>query len=398
MSLINKHYQAHLITPNTITVVFDSGPPANVLRTNSLFDRVAELLRSGRFSEVPALVDRALQITTHSKGKFNVRNGVVVIDGEELPHALSEKLLQLVEEGQDTAYLENFWDNLKDNPSKESAADLYEFLEHNKVPITRDGCFVVYKKIGRDYKDLYTRTIDNTPGRVVTIPRGSVDPNREHTCSTGLHVAAFEYASDHYGSHSDIIVECKVNPADVVAVPPDYNQQKMRVCRYEVVRVVDVPQTSLTYQEPIDAYDDEEEDDWLSNDDDDDDDDMELPVKPAKKPVPKTLPVSRIMNKFKPFEVQIDSNGRLRVPGRAVRKLDVGVGGEVTAYVPRGGKSIKLTGNGEPETVKKARSYSARDDNSVRLSPDLLALIPNGDSDLWKVSLVHGELKLTPVL
>jgi hypothetical protein len=33
---------------------------------------------------------------------------------------------------------------------------------------------------------------------------------------------------------------CKVNPADVVAVPSDYNNAKMRVCKYEVINEVDV--------------------------------------------------------------------------------------------------------------------------------------------------------------
>ncbi|MCA9749499.1 MAG: hypothetical protein KC414_10365 [Romboutsia sp.] len=34
---------------------------------------------------------------------------------------------------------------------------------------------------------------------------------------------------------SDVVVECIVDPADVVSVPKDYNATKMRVCRYKVM-------------------------------------------------------------------------------------------------------------------------------------------------------------------
>jgi hypothetical protein len=37
------------------------------------------------------------------------------------------------------------------------------------------------------------------------------------------------------------MVEVEVDPADVVAVPIDYNQGKMRTCRYKVVKVINAP-------------------------------------------------------------------------------------------------------------------------------------------------------------
>lgn len=398
MSVINKLYSAHLITPNTITVVFNHGSPATILRVGNEenYERVANLLREGRLSEVPSAVDKALQVTTHSKGKFNVQNGLVVIDGEELPHALSEKLLELVNAGEDTSSLENFWDNLSENPTQSSKDDLYEFLLHNQVPLTSDGCFVVYKKVGTDFKDLYTHTIDNSVGRVVSVPRESVDGDRNNTCSRGLHVAAFDYANNSYGSHSDIIIECKVNPADVVAVPPDYNQQKMRVCRYEVVRVVSEPQTSLTYKEMSeeDLFDDDMDMDEL------DEEKLECELKDLLYVPPATVKkgkiTSRLVEKFRPFEVSTGSDGRLRIPGKAVRQLGTGVGSLVTAYIPRGGKTIKLVDSNEfvADNARVERLYSAQSDNSVRLSPDLLAEV--GEAEVFKVSLVQGELRISP--
>ena len=75
--------------------------------------------------------------------------------------------------------------------------------------------------------------------------RGQVDADRERTCSFGLHVAAFSYASNFTGG---ILLEVEVNPRDVVAVPPDYNQQKMRVCRYRVLRRAENEIQELVYR------------------------------------------------------------------------------------------------------------------------------------------------------
>jgi hypothetical protein len=37
------------------------------------------------------------------------------------------------------------------------------------------------------------------------------------------------------------MLEVEVNPADVVAIPVDYNNAKMRVCKYKVLGVVTTP-------------------------------------------------------------------------------------------------------------------------------------------------------------
>jgi len=37
------------------------------------------------------------------------------------------------------------------------------------------------------------------------------------------------------------MLEVKIDPADVVAIPTDYNNAKMRICKYEVLGVVTTP-------------------------------------------------------------------------------------------------------------------------------------------------------------
>jgi hypothetical protein len=62
--------------------------------------------------------------------------------------------------------------------------------------------------------------------------RNAVDDNKDVTCSAGLHFCSRSYL-DHFGG--DRIMILKINPADVVSIPSDYNDAKGRACRYEVI-------------------------------------------------------------------------------------------------------------------------------------------------------------------
>jgi hypothetical protein len=66
--------------------------------------------------------------------------------------------------------------------------------------------------------------------------RSKVDDDPNNTCSKGLHVASLPYLQHYPGS---VTVLVKVNPANVVSIPTDYNNSKMRVCEYEVFAVHD---------------------------------------------------------------------------------------------------------------------------------------------------------------
>ena len=112
-----------------------------------------------------------------------------------------------------------------------------------------------------DFKDIHSRTFDNSPGQILSMPRRDVDDNRERTCSYGFHAAAYSYARNFMGGGRLIAV--KINPADVVSVPSDYNNQKLRTCRYEVMFEVENADDTLTgrtyYQTHSPAETDEDE-------------------------------------------------------------------------------------------------------------------------------------------
>ncbi len=230
-------YKHFIQTAGSVVVIFDTGQmPIPV--ENPMYQKVVDALDEHRYDDVPALVDLASKIKKMSNGQFYVVDGVVMIDNEKLPEALSKRLISFADADLPCDALVQFWENLKENPSAASVEQLYGFLEHNGIPITEDGCFIAYKAVTRNNDgslvDSYTRTISNDIGKVVTMDREKVDSNPNQTCSCGLHVAAYRYAKFSYGG--DVMLEVKVNPRDVVAVPTDYNNEKMRTCQYEVVK------------------------------------------------------------------------------------------------------------------------------------------------------------------
>ena len=235
------------------------------------------------------LIDPIYKIKTHASGLFGVSDGVVYIDNEAIPDALSARIIDFTDNGLPFEPLIKFWKNCKLNPDPMAKTDLYKFLEHNGHPITTDGFFIGYRAIRSDFKDKYTGIIDNSVGKLVAMDRSMVNSDPNQTCSTGLHVASYDYARNSYGTfgieNGDILVEVKVNPKFVVCVPIDYNSQKMRVCEYTVIAI----NTDGVIQRPLydvhsydgdhTHFDDEDEDDIYgankSNDDDDDIDNLE---------------------------------------------------------------------------------------------------------------------------
>lgn len=231
-----------LISKNTIVLHPSEGEPINIGRDTDrlLFEEVSDIINKGTEQE---LLDKFLDIKTkierYSNKIFTVDNkkSQMFLKGDDtpMPDLMVEKLLELEKEGEDFMPLIRFWKKLKTNPSQASINQLYGFMVHNGIGLTESGDIVVEKGVSAKngkLVDSRTRTIDNSIGQVVKMDRAKVDDNPKQTCSHGLHVGAPEYVRDFYGG---IIIKCTVNPADVVAVPTDYNNTKMRVCEYTVV-------------------------------------------------------------------------------------------------------------------------------------------------------------------
>lgn len=185
-----------------------------------------------------------LSLDKFSQGKLQIdpkeRKVFYVADEDTVPHlvdnSLTNRVIDMVRAG-DTGVttLLNFLEKLMENPSRRAVNELYGFLQANDIEIADDGDFFAWKKVRNDYLDIHSGTIDNSPGANPRVARNMVDEDSTQTCSYGLHVCSKSYLPHFGNSMNSRIVKVKVNPKDVVAVPADYNNAKMRTAGYHVI-------------------------------------------------------------------------------------------------------------------------------------------------------------------
>jgi hypothetical protein len=247
-------------TPTSITV-FYNGKLYTANAKNKAYAEVDKLIRANRWSEIPGTIDRmealANKVATHNAtakkhnaDKVIVRDRRVYLiakDGSEsrLVGFEVDRLLSMMDEGHDIHPLCNFIARVRQNPSESIRARLYEFMEYGNMPLTEDGSFLAYKVVGPNYLDKHSRTINNSVGKRVTMPRAKVDDNDNRTCSSGLHACSKEYVRFFLSGSQDHLMVLKIAPEDVVSIPTDYNNTKLRCCAYDVIaeiKAVDDPE------------------------------------------------------------------------------------------------------------------------------------------------------------
>ncbi len=234
------------------------------------FTDIVQAAKSGDFTTAANLIDVKAVVSTALEGTEAVlKDSNVYYKGQVVHSNLAKRIIALAREGFDAKPLLLFLENLMQNPSKRAVDELYGFLEASSLPITDDGHFLAYKSVRSDFTDHHTGKMDNSVGTIVEMQRNQVDEDKDRTCSYGLHFAAHEYAEG-FGRDGRMVV-LKINPADVVAIPSDYNNQKGRACKYLILEEVDrsdkklvnkgfVKSTSVSFDKPYepqqDNYDD----------------------------------------------------------------------------------------------------------------------------------------------
>jgi len=225
----------YIMQGNNVTIVVD-GKPQTINDSHVYFDEIMDAIRDDDEDAVREMIDVPTRITNYSRGRVTVDSDVVYWDGEVMHNALSNKIVSMLKEGFDITPLANFMTNLMLNPSSRAVTELYGFLEKGNMPITSDGCFLAYKKVRDDYKDVHSGTFDNSVGQRVRMERNQVDDVADNHCSNGLHFCSLDYLSSFGG---DRVMILKINPANVVSIPTDYNLTKGRTCAYEVIGEVE---------------------------------------------------------------------------------------------------------------------------------------------------------------
>ncbi len=215
-----------------------NGRPYNIAREDKLYpDIVAALKDEKTVDEILDIINTEVNVfknATKLTDTVTIADGIVYFNNEPLHMSLADRMVQMLAEGFDLVPMARFLENLMANPSRTAVQELYSFLEKGNMPITPDGHFMAYKAVRADFKDIHSGTFDNSIGCICEMPRNQVDDNRDRTCSSGLHFCSFEYLP-HFANANGHVMLVKINPADVVSIPADYNDTKGRCSRYEVV-------------------------------------------------------------------------------------------------------------------------------------------------------------------
>jgi hypothetical protein len=176
----------------------------------------------------------------------------IYFDGSVVNDALAQQITRFLEEGvSDWEPLVKFWEKVEMNPSEHSKENLYRWLRTHNFSITVEGDIVAYKGVkigeGGQFQSIHAGPawvngehvngyVPNEIGAVVTMPRADVTENPAIGCHVGLHVGTHSYAK---GFALGATLEVHVHPRDVVSVPTDCQDEKMRVCKYTVAGKVE---------------------------------------------------------------------------------------------------------------------------------------------------------------
>lgn len=226
---------------NTLSEVIDK----DNIKFQTIFDKIMTSRGSQEtlaevFSEMS--IKERLEKLYKGQVLIDPARGTAVIqrDGKSpftLPLKLSQRIAEAAKKGETMLdNLCNFAERLQHNPSYRAVNELYGFLNAMCIEIDKDGYVICFKKVRDNYMDIHSNTMLNAPGTEVRVERNQVDENSEITCSHGLHVCSSSYLSVFgFSSASDRVIRVKVDPADFVAIPKDYNNAKARTCGYFVM-------------------------------------------------------------------------------------------------------------------------------------------------------------------
>ncbi len=252
----------YILTDNSLTIVVD-GKALTMENSNPSFNEAKKLLSQEKYDELPDLFDTPMAVEKFAEGNISVSDGEVRYNNEVIHNHVVGRILDFMRQGLPYKPLVRFLDKLMDNPSRRAVNELYAFLEHKAMPLTPDGNFLAYKGVRSDYTDWHSGTCPNKVGDVNEMPRRNVCDDANIGCSYGFHAGSLDYARQ-YGNGGHLMV-VEIDPSDVVSVPLDCDQQKLRTAKYKVVSHFE-----KKLEEPMcDEYGDYE--DW----DDDSEDDFD---------------------------------------------------------------------------------------------------------------------------
>lgn len=191
------------------------------------------------YDRLTSLSNVYLALSKWSNNDLVITRTSATYKGQPIAQEMTEFLVKVFLENPDAEDTFEAWSqylSLATNPdvSFKVANRLFMFIQKNDLTITPEGKVLAWKVVRPDYKDKHSATYDNSVGQVLEMPRSQVDDDDNSYCSYGFHVCSWDYLRS-FASTGDPVMQVEVDIKDIVAIPLDYNGEKVRVCKYTVV-------------------------------------------------------------------------------------------------------------------------------------------------------------------
>ena len=229
---------SYIITNQGIINLVLDGKPTTIANDHTNYDKIITALREKEHDRIDALINLAKPIEKSiertGSGLVSIKNGLIYYNGFIVDNTLTRRILSMIEKEYPFDPMIAFLENLMSNPSADAIRELYDFMDHNQMPITEDGYMLAYKRVTEDWVDFHTHSMDNSIGTFVSMPRSGVVADSARTCAAGLHFCSLEHLPLYHGGYGRAII-IKINPKDVVSIPCTYKNAKGRCCAYTVL-------------------------------------------------------------------------------------------------------------------------------------------------------------------
>lgn len=274
-----------IASADSVSVILNNRPRQVSLKTDQGQKLLAALRENPQNVEkIAEIANIPLYVARLTQGRVEIgSDDQIRIDKRIVDYGLRAVILRVLVESGDVSALASFLQNVDENPDKEVSKHLYSFIEKGGMPLTPDGHFLAFKRVQKDYTSFHCGREDvgvcsalrddgsgeittfrghipHREGTILGMDRVLCNPRRDQTCSVGLHACSFNYLPNYCSSNGRVMI-VKINPRDVVAVPYDYNDAKLRSCRLVVVGEVAEDQAEGHFTTATDArYENSEQD------------------------------------------------------------------------------------------------------------------------------------------
>lgn len=254
------HYKEHIEGTMHYVFVMDimTGVNVSIDSTAHNFEQLRESIMEtvnnrGSLEEVRNLIEESR--SNNDVGELRKELGITINDDGtvSLPHGVTlpagvHSVFNDIVDKEHGERLIKFAKSLSDNPREYSRQAMIAWIMTNpSLTILEDGRIRGFRGLQDDFHSIHSgygivngvelknAHLDNSPGNIIEFPVAMSDHNTVNSCSIGLHVGTWKYASS-YGRGKYVSVA--FSASDVVSPPHDAHQSKIRVSRMEILEEI----------------------------------------------------------------------------------------------------------------------------------------------------------------